>query len=102
MFNTFIKYATANLKNKEDKDGKKEIFDPSQYQENAACLEAALKKASDTEGSIVLEKFKESTLEEYFGNINIVPAAKELMYIAYKRFEEIQGLEVDKESVPVK
>lgn len=95
----FIKYAT-----KGDEKGVPEKNDPMKnaFDSKKNRLKAALKKASDTEGSIVLEKFKESTLEEYFGNINIVPAAKELMYIAYKRFKEIQGLEVDKEPVPVK
>ena len=100
-FKKFIEYAIKNEEKKETADKKEEkngdkkesaeidLTNPkSETQETR--LKKALKKASDTEGSIVLEKFKESTLEEYFGNINIVPAAKELMYIAYKRFEEIE------------
>ena len=86
----FIKYATTNAENSsEENDSKEKAFVSRETR-----LRNALKKASDTEGSIVLEKFRKATLEEYFGNINIVPAAKELMYIAYKRFEEIEGLKI--------
>ena len=104
-FKKFIEYAIKNEEKKETADKKEEkngdkkesaeidLTNPkSQTQETR--LRNALKKASDTEGSIVLEKFRKATLEEYFGNINIVPAAKELMYIAYKRFEEIEGLKI--------
>ncbi|MBP5404988.1 MAG: hypothetical protein J6Y74_03470 [Clostridia bacterium] len=94
-FNKFIKYATANAKNSDIPEGevKEKAFASKENR-----LREALKKASDTEGSIVLERFNTATLEEYFGNINIVPAAKELMYIAYKRFDEIEGFAVEQAS----
>ncbi len=55
-------------------------------------LREALKYAGAEEGSIVLERLLDQTLEEYYGNMSITASAKELMYIAHCGLDQIRSL----------
>ena len=52
-------------------------------------LERGFEEMLGDEGEIILHTFKKATLEQYFGHIKITPSAREIMRIAYERWDEI-------------